>query len=527
MHELALPIRSSPELALARGLSSDERLARLASKGSVRAFAVLYQRHHQALYRYCRSIVRDEDDAQDALQSTMTRALVALRAKERDLAVRPWLFRIAHNEAVSILRRRQPTVVLTDELEPAGPPAADILEGRDRLATLVADLQALPERQRGALLMRELSDLSIEEIAAVLSTSPGATKQILFEARRALHDFADGRAMDCEQIRRAISDGDRRVLRGRKLRGHLRECRGCSDFQEAIAVRRADLRALVPPLPGAAAALVGRLLSQGAGAGHASGLAMGSGAVAGNSATASLAVKALAGVVSVTVAAAVAGGTHFALVQGRHGHSHPASGRRAPLASPPLVSESTRTAAQQRAPSTSPAPAGKGNQVSAASAVDAGPAHPKESLTARARSASPGISSDRPATGYGVSQTRRGHGHSTLAGNRAPVARPGAARHSHSSQSGAHRLRSSRSTRGRGSHHGRAPAQHAKLQSRHGQAPAEARRSLRPAGRPSARPEEVGSAAGASGGRAASSQAGSRAEGQAPSPAASGHTRPS
>src|SRR6516225_3039383 len=214
MHELALPIRSSPELALARGLSSDERLARLASKGSVRAYAVLYQRHHQALYRYCRSIVRDEDDAQDALQNAMTRALVALRAKERDLAVRPWLFRIAHNEAVSILRRRHPTALLTDELEPADPLAADILEGRDRLATLVADLQALPERQRGALLMRELSGLSIEEIAGVLSTSPGATKQILFEARRALHDFAEGRAMDCEQIRRAISDGDRRVLRG-------------------------------------------------------------------------------------------------------------------------------------------------------------------------------------------------------------------------------------------------------------------------------------------------------------------------
>jgi RNA polymerase sigma factor (sigma-70 family) len=526
MHELALPIRSSPELALARGLSSDERLARLASKGSVRAYAVLYQRHHQALYRYCRSIVRDEDDAQDALQSTMTRALVALRAKERDLAVRPWLFRIAHNEAVSILRRRQPTVVLTDELEPADPPAADILEGRDRLATLVADLQALPERQRGALLMRELNDLSIEEIAGVLSTSPGATKQILFEARRALHDFAEGRAMDCEQIRRAISDGDRRVLRGRKLRGHLRECRGCSDFQEAIAVRRADLRALVPPLPGAAAVLVGRLLSQGAGAGHTSGLAMGSGAVAGNSATASLTVKALAGVVSVTVAAAVAGGTHFALVQGRHGHSHPASRQPARLAPPPLVTESTRPAAHQRATSTSPASAGKGNQVSAARAGDAGPARPKESLNAPARSASPGISSDRPATGNGVSQTRRGHGHSTFAG-RAPVAGPSARRHLRSPKSGAHGLRSSRSARGRGSHHGRAPAQHAKFQSRHGQVPAEARRSLRPAGRPSARPEEVGSAAGPPGGRAASSQAGSRAEGQAPSPAASGHTRPS
>ncbi len=108
MGELALPIRSPPELAFAGRLSSDERLARLVSKGSERAFATLYRRHHQALYRYCRSIVRDEDDAQDALQSAMTRALVALRSQERDLAVRPWLFRIVHNEAVTILRRRRP-----------------------------------------------------------------------------------------------------------------------------------------------------------------------------------------------------------------------------------------------------------------------------------------------------------------------------------------------------------------------------------------------------------------------------------
>jgi DNA-directed RNA polymerase specialized sigma24 family protein len=82
MGELTLPIRSPPELALAGRPSSDERLARLVSRGSARAFAALYQRHHQALYRYCRSIVRDEDDAQDALQSAMTRALVALRAEE-------------------------------------------------------------------------------------------------------------------------------------------------------------------------------------------------------------------------------------------------------------------------------------------------------------------------------------------------------------------------------------------------------------------------------------------------------------
>lgn len=53
------------------GVFGDERLARLVGTGSERAFGAIYERYHQPLYRYCRSIVRDDCDAQDALQSTM------------------------------------------------------------------------------------------------------------------------------------------------------------------------------------------------------------------------------------------------------------------------------------------------------------------------------------------------------------------------------------------------------------------------------------------------------------------------
>src|SRR5437764_8155482 len=87
----------------------DERLARLAGAGHERAFAVVYERHHQALYRYCRSILRNDADAQDALQSTFAAAFAALGRGRPDAPIRPWLFRIAHNEAVSALRRRRPT----------------------------------------------------------------------------------------------------------------------------------------------------------------------------------------------------------------------------------------------------------------------------------------------------------------------------------------------------------------------------------------------------------------------------------
>jgi RNA polymerase sigma factor (sigma-70 family) len=313
-------------------LSSDERLARLVSRGSTRAFAALYQRHHQALYRYCRSIVRDEDDAQDALQSAMVRALAALQARERDLAVRPWLFRIVHNEAISILRRRRLNTSLVEGLEPADGGVERTLEDRERFAQLIADLQSLAERQRGALVMRELSGLSIKEIAAALSTTPGAAKQVLFEARCALQELAEGRAMECETVRRAISDSDGRVLRGRKIRAHLRECQGCRDFQLAIGTRNADLHALAPPLPAAAAtAMLVRLLAHGAGGSHAGGVAVASGAAIGNHAAASLTVKALAGVAIVT--AATAGTVHFASGTHTHKEAPPPVQRHTPLSS--------------------------------------------------------------------------------------------------------------------------------------------------------------------------------------------------
>lgn len=335
MGELALPIRSPPEPAFAGRLWSDERLARRVASGDSRAFALLYRRHHQALYRYCRAILRDEHDAQDALQSAMTRAFGALRAQERDLAVKPWLFRIAHNEAVTVLRRRQPAAALTEIAEPAGAGVEDALERRERLATLVADLQALSERHRAALVMRELSDLSIEEIAGALSTSPGAAKQALFEARTALHDFAEGRAMECERIRRAISDEDRRALRGRRLQAHLRACSGCRDFQTAMATRHGELHALAPALaPLAATTMLSGLLAGGP-SGHAGGLAVGSGGLAagsgglaagsgtaaGGSAVASVATKVA---VCVAVAATAASGARLALVHNRPGHT-PAS----------------------------------------------------------------------------------------------------------------------------------------------------------------------------------------------------------
>ncbi|MGH2881991.1 MAG: RNA polymerase sigma factor, partial [Solirubrobacteraceae bacterium] len=175
-------------------LLGDERLARLAAAGHARAFAIVYERHHQALYRYCRSIVRNDADAQDALQSTFTAAFAALARGGRDVPIRPWLFRIAHNEAVSALRRRRPTAELTAASDYGTTSVEDQVAERAELGLLLRDLRELHERQRSALVMRELSGLSHDEIALALQTSVGAAKQAIYEARRSLFEFAEGRA---------------------------------------------------------------------------------------------------------------------------------------------------------------------------------------------------------------------------------------------------------------------------------------------------------------------------------------------
>src|SRR4051794_4955664 len=217
-------------------------------------FARVYERHHQALYRYCRSILRHEQDAQDALQSAMTRAFAALQTERRDLEMRPWLFRIAHNEAVTILRRRDRTSALDESVGVAGALEDRVLE-RETLRLLRHDLADLPERQRCALVLRELNGLGHGEIADVLGITPAAVKQAIFEGRSALLRCRDGRDAACDEIRRILSDGDGRVLRSQRVRAHLRACGGCRSFRADLGRRPRDLALLTPPLPGGAGLL--------------------------------------------------------------------------------------------------------------------------------------------------------------------------------------------------------------------------------------------------------------------------------
>jgi RNA polymerase sigma factor (sigma-70 family) len=259
----------------------DDTLAREASGGGERALSKIFRDFHQPLYRYCLTILGNRQDAEDALQETMIKVLRALPGERRAIALKPWLYRIAHNESIDLLRRRRASVSLEESEPVARDGLAEQVETRQRLRQLIVDLGALPERQRGALLMREAGGLDFEEIAAALETSPAVARQTLYEARLGLRHMDAGRDMDCTAVTKALSDGDRRVRRRRDIRAHLRDCAGCRRFAEEIDSRRDDLAAISPLPAVAAAALLHGVLGGGAGAGAAAAGGTGAGASGG------------------------------------------------------------------------------------------------------------------------------------------------------------------------------------------------------------------------------------------------------
>jgi RNA polymerase sigma factor (sigma-70 family) len=224
-------------------LLRDERVAELVTAGNPEAFAILYERYHGPIYRYCLAILRDPDDARDALQTTMLNAFRSLADRSDGLTVRPWLYRIAHNAAVSLARQRRAHVELTDELS-GGRLPADELHERTLAGEILEQLAELPARRRGALVLRELQGLRYEEIGIALDMTPGAARQAVFEARVALSELRAGGELDCQQACERISTRDGRRLRSRALRAHLRTCESCRRFGRLVHARRRGLAAL-------------------------------------------------------------------------------------------------------------------------------------------------------------------------------------------------------------------------------------------------------------------------------------------
>ena len=156
-----------------RGHSSDEQLAHAAGRGDMAAFDALYQRHHQPLLAFARHMLGRMHDAEDVVQHTFLAADRAFRAGKVPRAVRAWLYTVARNRCVSVLRARRDEVALAGDERVSTDGLAAEVEQREELRALVADLRRLPDDQRAALLLAELGELTHVEVARVIGVRAG------------------------------------------------------------------------------------------------------------------------------------------------------------------------------------------------------------------------------------------------------------------------------------------------------------------------------------------------------------------
>jgi RNA polymerase sigma factor (sigma-70 family) len=188
---------------------SDERLIDLARAGNDRAFEAIVHRYRRPLLRYCGRFLTGPR-AEDAVQQAFMNAYAAIKDDERRIELRPWLYRIAHNAALNALRagRGATEEPIDDQIDGVERPD-QAFERRERLADVVAAVQALPPRQRDAIVLHELEGRSYEQIAAEMRVSGGAVRQLLARARTTLRAGATAVVPDWLLVRLATSaDGE-------------------------------------------------------------------------------------------------------------------------------------------------------------------------------------------------------------------------------------------------------------------------------------------------------------------------------
>jgi RNA polymerase sigma factor (sigma-70 family) len=284
-------------------LRSDEQLVSLFRTGSEEAFRAIHDRYRQRMFAYTRQMLsRSSVDAEDAVQEIFVRAYSGLRSSNRELALRAWLYRIAHNRCIDELRRPQSAITETipATVPNSGSDPVARLEQRDALQRLIADVQRLPDQQRSALLMRELAGMAYADVAGALGVSVPAVKSLLVRARVGLAQASEARDTACARIREdLIVAHDRGVRTSGLVRRHLRDCPQCREFRSEVRGVSRQLAAFVPAL--GPVGVVAKLLGIGSAGGG--GAAAGTSAIAGSGATATAAATTAAGGVAGSSAA--------------------------------------------------------------------------------------------------------------------------------------------------------------------------------------------------------------------------------
>jgi len=319
----SMPGLSGPS-ALLR-LQSDERLIAMTRKGQHAAFEVLFSRYQSRLLAFCRHMLSSREDAEDVLQEVFTAAFNAVLADEREINVRPWLYRIARNRSLNHLRRASAIGVDSMDVHYAdnGLSTGERVLRRESFRQLLGDVKELPETQRTALLLREIDALSYEQIADAMETTVPSVKSLLVRARISLAEAAEARQLSCEEVRMQLGEVAEGLTKlGAPARRHVRGCERCRSFKKQLKANNHALAAIFPvgPLLLAKKLLLTKLGSTasaghvGAGAGATAGATASAAGVGGASAAGgvltagagAVATKAVAGLAAAAIVTAVA-----------------------------------------------------------------------------------------------------------------------------------------------------------------------------------------------------------------------------
>ncbi len=277
--------RRSPLLKL----QGDAKLVAMVRGGNPGAFETIVDRYEGRLLGFCRQMLGSTEDAEDVLQEVFVNAYKAMLRDEREINLRPWLYRIARNRSLNHLRKPTADAQESMDMVPAveASSTAEKVHNREEFRQLLVDVKKLPETQRSALLLREMDALSYEEIAAAMETTVPSVKSLLVRARISLAEASQARLLTCGEVRVELSEaaeGLRKV--SGPVRRHVRECDECSDFRSQVRSNEKALAALFPvgglfALKGFIASKLGLGSAGGAGSAGATGAAAGGAAGAG------------------------------------------------------------------------------------------------------------------------------------------------------------------------------------------------------------------------------------------------------
>ena len=168
-----------------------------AKKAELEAFEALMRRHNRMLFRTARAILRDDAEAEEALQDAYLKAYRALDQFRGESKISTWLVRITANEALMRLRKRARTAEIvelhaspvSDEVAVRKEEQPENLAARKQLRSLLeSKIDALPEAFRPVFILRGLEEFSVEETAAALDIPEATVRTRFFRARSLLRE---------------------------------------------------------------------------------------------------------------------------------------------------------------------------------------------------------------------------------------------------------------------------------------------------------------------------------------------------